>query len=157
MPTTVPIAKAIQLRKVGPSAWIQQTFGQLHNFSWQQGDGAFTVSVSQLQKPFEHHRTRTFQQEYLVHQVSDWCSGVAVKMAAGKAVRAGLAVEGAYLDRYVTEEQRQPPAHFHRNPAGCAAFDRLLCRSSAKDHRGYSPSSLRASSQNSQQRHYTSH
>ena len=28
------------------------------------------------------------------------------KWAAGKAVRAGLAVEGAYLDRYVTEEQR---------------------------------------------------
>jgi len=28
------------------------------------------------------------------------------KWAAGKAVRAGVAVEGAYLDRYVTEEQR---------------------------------------------------
>src|SRR5258707_11775534 len=28
------------------------------------------------------------------------------KWAAGKAVRAGLAVEGAYLNRYVTEEQR---------------------------------------------------
>ena len=28
------------------------------------------------------------------------------KWAAGKAVQAGLAVEGAYLDRYVTEEQR---------------------------------------------------
>ena len=28
------------------------------------------------------------------------------KWDAGKAVRAGLAVEGAYLDRYVTEEQR---------------------------------------------------
>ena len=28
------------------------------------------------------------------------------KWAAGKAVRAGLAVEGAYLDRYVTDEQR---------------------------------------------------
>ena len=28
------------------------------------------------------------------------------KWAAGKAVRAGLAEEGAYLDRYVTDEQR---------------------------------------------------
>src|SRR5215831_17456600 len=28
------------------------------------------------------------------------------KWTAGKAVRAGLAVEGAYLNRYVTEEQR---------------------------------------------------
>src|SRR5208283_4123493 len=28
------------------------------------------------------------------------------KWAAGKAVRAGLAIEGAYLNRYVTDEQR---------------------------------------------------
>ena len=87
-------------------------------------------------------------------QVSDWCSGVAIKWTAGEAVGAGLAEEGAYLNRYVTEEH---PAHFHRNPAGCAPFGRLLCRSSGKDHRGYSPSSLRASIQNPQQRHYTSH
>jgi hypothetical protein len=40
---------------------------------------------------------------------------------------------------------------------GCASFGRLLCRSSLKDHSGYSPSSLRASSQNTQQRHYTTH
>jgi hypothetical protein len=31
-----------------------------------------------------------------------------------------------------------PPAHFHRNPLGCASFGRLLCRSSVKDHSGYS-------------------
>ncbi len=72
LPTTVPIAKAIQLIKAGSSAWIHQTFRQLHNFSWQQGYGAFSVSVSQLpetihyiQNQVEHHRTRTFQQEYL--------------------------------------------------------------------------------------------
>ena len=42
------------------------------NFGWQQGYGAFSVSVSQLpetihyiQNQVEHHRTRTFQQEYL--------------------------------------------------------------------------------------------
>jgi hypothetical protein len=44
-----------------------------------------------------------------------------------------------------------------RNPPGGAPFGWLLCRSLVKDHSGYSPSSLRASSQNSQQRHYTSH
>ena len=33
--------------KAGLSAWIDQTFRQLDNFSWQQGDGAFSVSVSQ--------------------------------------------------------------------------------------------------------------
>ena len=52
LPTTVPIAKAIQLVKAGSSAWIHQTFRQLDNFSWQQGYGAFSVSVSQFQKPF---------------------------------------------------------------------------------------------------------
>jgi hypothetical protein len=70
--TTVPIAKAIQLIKAGSWAWIHQTFRRLHNFSWQQGYGAFRVRVSQLpetihdiQNQVEHHRTRTFPQEYL--------------------------------------------------------------------------------------------
>ena len=46
------------------------------------------------------------------------------KWAVGKAVRAGLAVEGAYLDRYVTDPAAagQPPAHFHRNPPGRGQF-----------------------------------
>ena len=45
-------------------------FRQLHNFSWRQGYGAFSVRVSQLpetihyiQNQVEHHRSRTFQQE----------------------------------------------------------------------------------------------
>jgi hypothetical protein len=45
MPTSVPIAKAIQSIKAGSSAWIHQAFGQLHNFSWQQGDSAFNRST----------------------------------------------------------------------------------------------------------------
>ena len=60
LPTTVPIARAIQ------------TFRQQHNFSWQQGYGSFSVSVSQLpeiiryiQNQVEHHRNRTFHQEYV--------------------------------------------------------------------------------------------
>ena len=72
MPTTMAIAKAIQLIKSGSSAWIHQTFRELRNFGWQQGYGAFSVSVSQLPEAIsyidhqvEHHRTRTFQEEYL--------------------------------------------------------------------------------------------
>ena len=39
LPTTVPNAKAIQLIKAGSSAWIDQTFRQLDNFShWQATD-----------------------------------------------------------------------------------------------------------------------
>ena len=43
------------------------------------------------------------------------------KWAAGKALRAGLAVEGAYLDRYVTEEQRSRRP-FSSQPCGLRAF-----------------------------------
>jgi hypothetical protein len=43
----------------------------------------------------------------LVHQVSDWYSDVVIKMGRrqGGASRTGT-YEGAYLNRYVTEEQR---------------------------------------------------
>jgi putative transposase len=44
----------------------------LGNFSWQQGYGAFAVSVSHfpgtinyIHHEAEHHRTRTFREEYL--------------------------------------------------------------------------------------------
>jgi putative transposase len=72
LPTTIAIAKAIQLIKAGSSAWIHETFPRLRNFAWQQGYGAFSIGVSQLpetiryiEQQAEHHRTRTFQEEYL--------------------------------------------------------------------------------------------
>ena len=44
----------------------------MRGFAWQQGYGAFTVSASQreavrqyIQQQPEHHRTRTFREEYL--------------------------------------------------------------------------------------------
>jgi len=50
------------------------------SFAWQEGYGAFTVSASQLenvrryiQQQEEHHRTHTFQEEYLALLQ---CSGV---------------------------------------------------------------------------------
>jgi putative transposase len=58
--------------KAGSSAWIHQSYPNLRNFAWQQGYGAFSVSISQVQETVhyieqqvEHHRTRTFQEEYL--------------------------------------------------------------------------------------------
>ena len=58
--------------KGGSSAWIHQTFPNLKGFAWQDGYGAFTVSKSSLPDvrayvlgQREHHRTRTFQEEYL--------------------------------------------------------------------------------------------
>src|SRR5271157_550802 len=48
LPTRLAVAKAVQLIKAGPSAWIHQTFPNLRNFAWQQGYGAFSVGISQV-------------------------------------------------------------------------------------------------------------
>ena len=48
--STVPIAKAVQLLKSGSSKWIHENFTQSRGFSWQQGYGAFSVSISQQKK-----------------------------------------------------------------------------------------------------------
>lgn len=71
MPPTMAPSKAVQLLKGGSSLWIHETFPELAEFAWQEGYGAFTVSKSQLpdlieyvKNQREHHRTRTFQEEY---------------------------------------------------------------------------------------------
>jgi hypothetical protein len=38
------------LIKAGSSAWIHHTFPNLRNFAWQQGYGAFSVGISQVQE-----------------------------------------------------------------------------------------------------------
>jgi putative transposase len=48
LPTTIATAKIIQLIKAGSSAWIHDTFKDLRNFAWQDGYGAFSVSVSHM-------------------------------------------------------------------------------------------------------------
>ena len=73
LPSTIPIAKALQLIKGGSSKWIHETFPEQRLFAWQEKYGAFSVSVSQLNtvtnyiraQP-EHHRKTTFEQEFLV-------------------------------------------------------------------------------------------
>src|SRR5208337_3115989 len=51
------------------------------------------------------------------------------KWAVGKAVRAGLAVEGAYLNRYVTDEQRSRRPIFNATLRAAASwlFFRVAC------------------------------
>jgi len=73
LPSSLSIAKAIQLVKGSSSKWIHDTFPQLRNFAWQEGYGAFSVSISHLrdtiayiQTQREHHRVKTFQEEYLL-------------------------------------------------------------------------------------------
>jgi len=70
-PTHAPsdIAKFL---KGDSSKWIHTEFPNLHLSRWQDAYGAFTVSKSNvpsvigyIQHQREHHRTRTFQDEYL--------------------------------------------------------------------------------------------
>lgn len=72
LPSTISFAKAIQLIKGGSSKWVHDTFSQHKQFGWQEGYGAFSVSASQvprtiayIQDQKEHHRKRTFQEEFL--------------------------------------------------------------------------------------------
>ena len=73
LPSTMAISKALQLMKGGSSKWIHETFPEHRHFAWQEEYGAFSVSVSQLDKTMEyiqgqeaHHRKMTFQEEFLV-------------------------------------------------------------------------------------------
>ena len=72
LPSTLPLAKALQLIKGGSSKWVHDTFPEHRLFGWQVKYGAFSVSVSQLDKTIhyiknqaEHHRRMTFQEEFV--------------------------------------------------------------------------------------------
>lgn len=72
LPSTLSIAKAIQLIKGGSSTWVSATFPEHKDFEWQEGYGAISVSISHIDQTIayiknqkEHHKTRTFQEEYL--------------------------------------------------------------------------------------------
>jgi REP element-mobilizing transposase RayT len=72
LPTTLSLAKGIQLIKGGASAWVHATFPEMREFAWQEGYGAFSVSTSHLAETIayienqeEHHRHKDFKEEYL--------------------------------------------------------------------------------------------
>jgi putative transposase len=66
------VAEVVRLVKANSSGWVHQTIPELRGFAWQNGYGAFSVSTSALPavKHYlagqeEHHRTRTFQEEFV--------------------------------------------------------------------------------------------
>ena len=70
IPSTLPVAKSIQLLKGNSSKWIHETFPRLSDFEWQEGYGAFSIGISGLktttkyiQSQAEHHRKMTFKDE----------------------------------------------------------------------------------------------
>ena len=71
LPSSRSIAKGIQLIKGGSSKWVHDTFHEHRGLEWQEGYGAFSIGVSQvsetieyIQNQQEHHRRKTFQEEF---------------------------------------------------------------------------------------------
>ena len=72
LPTTLSLSEVLHLIKGGSSKWIKDEFPGMRGFAWQDGYAAFTVSKSNLSEVVayvknqaEHHRIKTFQEEYL--------------------------------------------------------------------------------------------
>ena len=69
---SVAVADAVRDIKANSSKWVHEKIPHQNGFAWQAGYGAFTVSYSGLDTVRRyladqqvHHRTRTFQEEFL--------------------------------------------------------------------------------------------
>lgn len=72
MPPALSISDAVRTIKTNSSKWMKQQGDDFKSFEWQNGFGAFAVSQSNMNdvaryiaEQEEHHRTRTFQEEYI--------------------------------------------------------------------------------------------
>ena len=70
IPSTLSVAKSVQLLKGNSSKWIHDTFKEHWDFEWQEGYGAFSIGISgvedttkYIQGQAEHHRKATFREE----------------------------------------------------------------------------------------------
>jgi REP element-mobilizing transposase RayT len=66
------ISEIVKNAKVNSSSWAKTLGGRCQKFSWQSGYGVFSMHQSQIepvrkyiQGQAEHHRRKTFQEEYL--------------------------------------------------------------------------------------------
>ena len=46
IPSTLSVAKSVQLLKGNSSKWIHDTFNEYRDFEWQEGYGAFSIGIS---------------------------------------------------------------------------------------------------------------
>ena len=68
---TITVAAVVEIVKTSSSKWIKTQSPTTSAFAWQRGYGAFSVGPSDrdalcdyIENQEEHHRTRTFQDEY---------------------------------------------------------------------------------------------
>jgi REP element-mobilizing transposase RayT len=71
LPKTIAVADLVRDLKRASSLWIKAKDAALGDFSWQSGYGAFSVGQTEtevvkayIHNQEEHHRKRTFQEEY---------------------------------------------------------------------------------------------
>jgi REP element-mobilizing transposase RayT len=69
---TVTVAGLVEELKTSSSKWLKTQQPSLRGFAWQRGYGCFSMAPADLEKLVtyidnqeEHHRTRTFQEEYV--------------------------------------------------------------------------------------------
>ncbi len=72
LPSTLSIAKVMQLIKGGSCKWVHDTFPEHRMFNWQEEYGSFSTSFSDtenviqyIKRQAEHHRKMTFKDEFL--------------------------------------------------------------------------------------------
>jgi putative transposase len=72
LPPVLSPAKGIQLLKTNSSRWVHEEFPGKKGFGWQVGYSAFSVGPGHIEKvrnyingQEEHHRVRTFEEEYI--------------------------------------------------------------------------------------------
>ena len=70
IPSTLSVAKALQLLKGKSSKWIHDTFNEHRDFEWQEGYGAFSIGVTGVDDTIkyirgqrEHHQSLAFREE----------------------------------------------------------------------------------------------
>ena len=73
IPSTLSIAKSVQLLKGNSSKWIHETFPEQRMFEWQEGYGAFSIAISgvedtvrYIQSQKAHHQRHSFKDELVV-------------------------------------------------------------------------------------------
>lgn len=72
LPKTLNISKAMQLIKGGSSKWIHATFDEHRSFEWQEGYGAFSIGIGDIERTVnyiknqaEHHQKTDFKTEFI--------------------------------------------------------------------------------------------
>ncbi len=71
LPSTMSMSKAMQLLKGNSSKWLREEYREMQRFQWQEGYGAFSIGVSQVETTLRYianqearHRKVSFADEY---------------------------------------------------------------------------------------------